>query len=791
MAGLVLAWVGWIVSDLLVVDIAYGETFRFRIEVVRWRDAWPVLRWLPGWLGVLVATLLVWMRRPFDRSRTGSCLVLVGFLLGLRLVSFLPGVGTVVPVLGLVWTAHASWAVSLTVLFYSTFPMLDGWLATRSRIAGWGLLVFFGILYTVFAVFFVRTTLLHGDEPQYLLITQSLLHDGDIDLSNATKESDLEFHQKTVQPRRAPASPPGRVHSAHPIGLGILLAPVYWLGLTAADHPRLACVLLVAVTSAMSVLLAFRWLIDQDVSPAGALLTSIGVGISPLMFLFSTQLYPEVFALVAALIVLTVLARPLARTRVRQSALGIVVILVALPLLHQRLLPMAVFLGLLMWLHVREIPDRVSILKSSGVILTLATAAYILYHLHFSGDIWGPFKPGNADVLDFEHLPTALVGQWLDARVGLLNNSPIFVGALVGVVAMAVSRDRRLLIVVGIYATTACVNALSNDWRFGYCFPSRFMVTALPALLIPLAYTMDRALNRSASLVFVVMCGVCVGWDSNYEALLLKEGAYDGNHLIHRALDQVYPASVHFPDLKDVAKVPWMDVACWAAAVAILGSMGRVDARKSAVLLVGLFVMVPVLTSPHHPLRLKTQSAHGLRRFSSDGSEFRVHLTERQVTFGTYNGAVQDGSGYVARRGEARTGVAGYSGLPDLYPPIYRVTLAARASASVDGQPGAYYVLVRRRGVRTQMNHQIRYAVPLTPDGSAASIQLTQTSGRGILQHFVMYREGANLSFGNATLVQHPVQLREKRQLVSTRRLDLDSRDGFGFYHGYTVVDLA
>lgn len=789
-AGLVLAWIGWMVSDMVSVDLAFGETYRHRIDVVGWRDTWPLLRWIPGWVGILAVGLPNFWGRSADRSRALPCLALAAVLLALRIVSFIPGLGVAVPALGLVWTVHVSWALSLVLLFYALFPKANDLLAGRRTGTGAALLVTFGILYTVFAGFFVRTTLLHGDEPQYLLITQSLLHDGDIDLSNTTQESILEFHQKNVQPRAAPASPPDRIHSAHPVGLAALFVPFYWLGLATIGHPRLACALLVAITSALAIFLAHRWLLQQGVTPAGALLATVGVGISPLMFLFSNQLYPEIFAVVASLSVLMTLGASLPKTRPRLCAFAIALVLVALPLFHQRLLPLCVLLGFLTYLEYRELPEHVSILKGVGVILTLGVAAHVLYHVHFSGDIWGPYKPGNADVLDFEHLPTALFGQWLDVQVGLLNNSPIFLGSLIGVAAMALSRDRRLAIVIGIYATTACVNALSNDWRFGYCLPSRFMLTALPALLIPLALTIDRALNQSIVMTFVLVFGLCVGWDSNYQALALTEGAYDGAHLIYRALDQMYPVGIHLPLLEDVATVPWLDVGAWAGGVAILVSLGRYDNGKLALLMVGLVAIVPVLASSGYAERLKTLVAPGLSRFSSREGDVEVRSFRQKVRFGTYNGTVQEGDEYVARPSSARAGVAGYSGLPHIYPSVYESTLPATASSPVEGLPGASYVLTRRYGVRAQLNHQTRYAVPLGSDKSAASVRLVESSGRGIVQHFVMYEEGADLRFGDAKLTQLPVQLRETHQLELSRQLDLDTRDGKGFYHGFTVVDL-
>ena len=308
--GLVLAWIGWMVTDLLLVDLAFSQdVYSYRIEVVGWKKAWAVLRWMPGWVAILVASIRA-SKPSFSLSRGRSCLWLVGVLLGLRLISLAPGVGTVSPVLGILWSAHVSWALSLSLPVYILYPGLNRALAGRGRFVGVGLVMCFGILYPAYAAYFVHTTVLHGDETQYMMIAQSLVHDGDIDLSNTTEASIFEFHElPNVHPRRAPASPPGATHPTHPIGLGLILAPAYWLGLS-IDHPRLPCAFLVSIAAVLVLFLSHRWLLKLDYTPAGALITTLSVGCSPLLFLYSNQLYPEVFAVAAALAVLVVFAKP-------------------------------------------------------------------------------------------------------------------------------------------------------------------------------------------------------------------------------------------------------------------------------------------------------------------------------------------------------------------------------------------------------------------------------------------------------------------------------------------------
>ena len=279
-----------------------------------------------------------------------------------------------------------------------------------------------------------------------------------------------------------------------------------------------------------------------------------------------------------------------------------------------------------------------------------AVAGYVLYHIHYSGDIWGPFKPGNAweaNVIDFGDLPVALSGQWLDAKIGLLNNSPIFLCALIGVVWMFRDRDRLLLLVLGIYAATACVNALSIDWRFGFCLPSRFMVTALPALLLPLAGAVDRALKNCAPLVFVVMLGIWVGLDGNREVLALSEAGYVGGHLIHRSIDQVYPSGIHFPLLSgEAVRVPWLDLAGLGAVVGLLFTMRMGSRRLRLALLIGSILLVTAIGRVQYVDRLDGVQAPAptLRRFSSKNEESRVYSGRQKSSFRIGNGSVQEGT---------------------------------------------------------------------------------------------------------------------------------------------------
>lgn len=794
--GLVFAWVAWSVLDLVMVDLAYGEeVYRYRIDVIGWKRVWPLLRWVPGWMG-LVAAFIQALRRPsIDGSRHRSCLWLVGMLCGLRLISLVPGVGTVAPVLGVLWSGHVSWALSLSLPVYLVYPELNAGLASRNRTAGSGLALCFAILYLAYAVFFVRTTLLHGDETQYMMIAQSLVRDGDINLSNTTQASALEFHElPNVFPRRAPASPPGVIHPTHPIGLSLLLAPAFWLGLS-FDHPRLPCALLVSIIAVLVLFLTHRWLVRLGITPAGALITTIGVGSSPLLFLYSNQLYPDVFAVAGTLGVLILLAGPVVeeggQTRLFLSSF----VAITLPMLHPRLLPLAGLLGIVVIFRVRSMRDPSIVVKDLVLMTVAGVVGYALYHLHYSGDIWGAFKPGNAweaNVIDFGDLPVALCGQWLDGKIGLLNNSPIFVGTLIGVAAMVSSRDRLLLLAIGIYGASACVNALSIDWRFGYCLPTRFMLTALPALVLPLARSVDRALNGSISLVFVLTLGGCLGWDGNREVLSLTEAAYKGSHLINRSIDQVYPAGIHFPLLLEKASVPWLDVVCWLAVSVLLFFADHGTRRLRIVLLAGSIVGISAIGRAQFRDRLDVAivTAPSLRRFSSKDEENYTYSRYQKHSLRLRNGSISEGVRNIARPSDAQPGIIGEGTLPYGIPSVYTSTISHTAAQHSDESLRGYYVLTKRYSVPAQTNHETRYAVPITSGATTGFVRFVMTSDKALMYHYVTYRGQFELEFGDASVVRQSVLLQETHNLEFSRTLDLTSSQGDAFLYGFVVVGL-
>src|SRR4051794_33135299 len=127
-----------------------------------------------------------------------------------------------------------------------------------------------------------------GDEPRHLLIAESIVSDGDVDLTDefATRAY-RSFHRGPLRPQGEVVL--GRTVEPQGVGFGALIAPAYALG-----GPRAVEVFLAAIAALGFVLGAqiARRIVPEPWAGGGALL----VGLSPPAIAHATGVYPEAVA---------------------------------------------------------------------------------------------------------------------------------------------------------------------------------------------------------------------------------------------------------------------------------------------------------------------------------------------------------------------------------------------------------------------------------------------------------------------------------------------------------------
>ena len=138
-----------------------------------------------------------------------------------------------------------------------------------------------------------------GDEPHYLVITQSLLADHDLAIENNHRQRDYAaYFMGELRPDYIARGRDGAIYSIHPVGLPVLVAPAYAIG-----GYRGVVLLLVLIAAAGATLL---WRVALGVTGSSGAATTgwLAVTGSATFLLHGFAVYPEVPAAVCALFAL-------------------------------------------------------------------------------------------------------------------------------------------------------------------------------------------------------------------------------------------------------------------------------------------------------------------------------------------------------------------------------------------------------------------------------------------------------------------------------------------------------
>ncbi len=350
-----------------------------------------------------------------------------------------------------------------------------------------------------------------GDEPHYLMISHSLLHDHDFDLANNYARKDYSgfmLIEGEIAPHVVSGAEPGRLHSFHSPGVAFLLLPFYALGGLLKGKAfilviRLGISLWAALFAVQVYLLARREWGKESLAGQIWLLTSF---VSPVFF-YAIHVYPEIIVAFLALAVYRLLRHSPTLTSSKAALCGLC--LASFVWFHA-LKYIALFVPFYaygFWMVLKKSRSKV------GLILYLAIpAAVILLYLQFQHALYGTYslfavswarpttgteegllKFARAVVFDIplrDRLET-LVGYFLDQRDGLLLYSPLYFFALLGAWEMFKRKRRDLLILLFLAGPYVLLSAALTQ-RTGYAPQARPLVAVIWALVICLGYFLNH-----------------------------------------------------------------------------------------------------------------------------------------------------------------------------------------------------------------------------------------------------------------------------------------------------------
>ncbi len=432
------------------------------------------------------------------------------------------------------------------------------------------------LIYASVGIRFVGQLGLGGDEPHYLLLTHSLLHDHDLAISNNYKQGDYKaFFQSKLDVHVSIGKNATR-YSIHPIGMPLLMLPVYainnWQGTVRAMDflidafglhvwedlkPFILCILFMNLLGALLAtqlfLIAFALTHDKKLS---LLLWGI-ISFTPPLLLYSSQLYPE--APSALLLAFAYYIIRFGNEKKLSHSLLLGISLAYLPWLQQRMILATILLGcyhLIRVSYVQQTSPSASVHDRRAVHSCVCTRGRLHYgfsvkksirwtkqRLRFAGipivllTLSGIIMAGYYYWLYGYPLPNApylsigmksvfswtillkegLLGLLLDQEGGLLVYAPYFLFVFAGFLFLFRQKPLDgiflLLIITSIYIPCA---GFTLKWRGAWSPVSRYMVAMLPVFFVPFCLSVKQATRRIDRYILFVLTFMSFLWSARF-----------------------------------------------------------------------------------------------------------------------------------------------------------------------------------------------------------------------------------------------------------------------------------
>jgi hypothetical protein len=531
------------------------------------------------------------------------------------------------------YLAMVAFGVFLTAAFWAFVALADAsdvrWSATRAAAAA-------GLFYAVCIPLMLRAPI-DGDEPFYLLVTESLVRDHDLDLANqyrdlarsATGRIDL------VPQSGDPVGQRGERYSRHEPFFPVLMIPGYVIaGLPGA----IATVALFGALLARSTIRLFE---EEGIDDATTRKIFPLIALGPPILYYATRIWPEV---PAAFFFVEAVRGLRQRRPIRWS-----IALFALVLLKLRFLLIAVaFLA-------QSVRDRRSRLSARHVLAALVIVALPLIVVWLiSGSptnvhSWRELIPGAPKAMVI-----ALFGLLLDGAAGILFQAPIYI---FGVIALTRWKSMPGGFRVGMTSAALYILYLlpRSEWHGGWSPPLRYIVVFMPLLALGVAAMWERIaasaiVAATAATIGLVVHALAYPWRLFHMA--------NGENVVGETLSRIWQSDFSrlFPSFirPNFAAI----VASIAAVVVIL----LFRSGRFAMPIIAMLLIVGFVIGRQPGDRIEFEDAHVSHR----GGELYPHeFQEHRFAFrGGWVLQAGDSVSFLARRGPSTLRYA--TGIPAL-----------------------------------------------------------------------------------------------------------------------------
>jgi hypothetical protein len=351
------------------------------------------------------------------------------------------------------------------------------------------------------AAWFASASIPGGDEPHYLIITQSLLYDHDLKIENNHRRGDYHaYFAADLKPDFVRRGLNGGIYSIHAPGVSALVLPAFAIG----GYHAVVVFLILLASAACGLAWWLAWRVSDSFT--GAWFGWAAVALTAPFLLESYTVYPDGPGAAVVLTGFWALVRARRESDDGSNPSAALpwflhgVALATLPWLHTRFAALAATLGGLVLVRLARTPNAIG----KAIAFLAAPALSAIAWMFFFAVIYGTPDPsapyGGTIQSSLAYLPNGLGGVLFDQGFGLFATAPVLVAAFAGF-----ANARRLAldwVVVAIpYLLAVTTFAM---WWAGMSGPARFLIPLVLPLAIPAACAW-RAASRGWRTVMLTL----------------------------------------------------------------------------------------------------------------------------------------------------------------------------------------------------------------------------------------------------------------------------------------------
>ena len=558
-------------------------------HIVDWSTAGPErlavlapLRSLEFSMGIsllLTGAAAAWSARDAGRLEGLARAIRPMCLLWLWVVPFVPWVPDRLPLV-LVLTGPLRWlvaGVALLAVLVRSIP--SRWFVWRPRWPTGGRAVFVTSLVVFLACGTVwwRSVGLRGDEPHYLVITQSVWIDHDLQIENNHQRQDYrQYYGGPLAPDYLARGLNGAIYSIHAPGLPILVLPGF---VVLGAWGAVATVALLAACAALAVFRVAR----RFGGPGVGWMTWMAVCLTVPFVPYAWSVFPEMPAAAVVAWALWWLVDESASLHRQWIWRGVV--FAVLPWLHTKYIVLLAAICLAVavreWRHPRRI-----IAVAVPVALSVAGWLASFHHIYGSWDPQVAYGAFASEFVTARNIPRGVLGALFDAKFGLLVYAPVTLVALFGAWQRTEPRTRATALgALGVAAGYVISSSRMYMWWGGESAPARFLVPVMPLLApgmaIGLAAWRSTVAQVHRLLLLMVSMGVAVAGLVWLAPPMLLSPPH-GISMLAEWLQGGAPLAVSLPTFTEQVLVPQLwRLAAVAASVWVVAAGARFAGRRA------------------------------------------------------------------------------------------------------------------------------------------------------------------------------------------------------------------